>query len=235
MNWILAVGAALAAFAVMAFAFRLPRATWTTLLAALALGLAGYATQASPGLPGAPKGSRAAGTQSEWPLIDARKELVAESRRSQNPKMITADALARRGQYANAAAMLRGAVSDNPRDAEAWLALGNVLVEHSDGSLTDPALYAWRKAADIDPAGLGPGYFLGLAMLRQGRFDEGYEAWRATLASTPPGAFGRALVEARYARLGELLKQAGMMQQQGQQVRPAAPATEQASGPASAR
>ena len=123
--------------------------------------------------------------------------------------------------------MLRGAVNDNPRDAEAWLALGNVLVEHADGSLTDPALYAWRKAAEVDPASLGPGYFLGLAMLRQGRFDEGYEAWRATLAATPPDAYGRSVVEARYARLGELLKQAGVLQQQGQPAAaPAAPPAE---------
>lgn len=226
MTWILAIGLALVAFAVMAFIFRLPRATWTTALAALALGLTGYATQASPGMPGAYKASRVDGTQSEWPLIDARKELVAEDRRSDNPKMITADALARRGQYANAAAMLRGAVNDNPRDAEAWLALGNVLVEHADGALTEPALYAWRKSAEVDPASLGPGYFLGLAMLRQGRFDEGYEAWRATLATTPADAVGRPVVEERYARLGELLKQAGLLQQQQQQV----PAT--ASGPA---
>lgn len=216
MSWILAMGLALAAFAVMAIIFRLPRATWTTLLAALMLGLAGYATQASPGLPGAPKQGRVDGAQSEWPLIDARKELVAEDRRSRSAKMITADALARRGQYANAAALLRGAVSDNPRDAEAWLALGNVLVEHADGSLTDPALYAWRKSADLDPAALGPGYFLGLAMLRQGRFDEGYEAWRATLAATPATAFGRPLMQARFDKLGELLRQAAQMQQQAQ-------------------
>lgn len=211
MTWLLAVGLALIAFAAIALVFRMPRATWTTLLAALTLGLAGYATQATPGLPGAPKSARTSNDQRDWPLIEARRELVAEDDRSANPKMITADALARRGQYANAAAMLRGAVEDNPKDAEAWLALGNVLVEHADGTVTEPALFAWRHAAEADPASLGPGYFLGLAMLRQGKFAEGYEAWQATLAGTPSTATGRSVMEARTQRLGELLAQAGIL------------------------
>lgn len=232
MTWLIAVGLALGAFAAMAFVFRLPKATWTTLLAALALGLAGYATQASPGLPGAPKLARSDSEQREWPLIEARRELVAEDDRSPNPKMITADALARRGQYANAAAMLRGAVEDNPKDAEAWLALGNVLVEHADGTITEPALFAWRHAAEADPASLGPGYFLGLAMLRQGQFAEGYQAWRATLASTPATATGRAVVQARVERLGELLEQAGILAEKDGKSAPAATALPSSSGTA---
>lgn len=220
MTWIAVIALALAAFAFAAFALRLERQTWTALLAALALGLAGYATQASPGLPGAPKDPRAQGRQSEWPMIDERKAYVAESSRSTSDRLLVADALARRGQYANAAAMLNGAVRANPNDAEAWLALAIVLAEHADGALTEPATYAFRRAAAADPQGLGPGYFLGVALMRQGRFGEGREAWRATLEQAPADAEGRARMEAKLAGLDALLRQILQQRQQEQGALP---------------
>lgn len=213
MSWLIAIALALAAFAVIAFAFRLARGTWTVLLAALALGLAGYGIQASPGTAGSPTAPQADRDQDDWPLIEARQDVVSEARRSRSDKMIVADALARRGQYANAAAMLNGALRDNPQDAEAWLALGNVLVEHAGGAMTEPAMLAYRRASEADPTGLGPGYFLGLALLRQGRFGEGRDVWQATLAGTPPDAFGRAAMQERLDRLDELLRQASAMSQ----------------------
>lgn len=212
MNWLLAIALALAAFGLVAFVFRPARATWTVLLAALALGLAGYAMQASPGQPGAPRDAAADAAQDQWPLVEARKEVVAPALQSRSDKLLVADALARRGQYANAAAMLNGALRDNPRDAEVWLALANVLVEHADGQMTEPAMLAFRRASEVDPKGLGPGYFLGLALMRQGRFGEGREVWAATLANAPADAFGREAMAERLTRLDELLAQAGAMQ-----------------------
>lgn len=203
------IALALAAFALAAFAFRIPRAGWTTFAAALALGLAGYALQASPGVPGAPAaGSRAPG-EVDWAYVDARKEMVAEARRSRSPQMIVADALARQGQYANAAAMLGAAVSQNPRDGEAWLALGNALVEHADGALTSPALLAYRRASEVEPASTGPGYFLGLALIRQGRVMEARGVWQSTLETAAEDAAGRAALAERLARLDELLASEG--------------------------
>ena len=148
MTWLLAIALALAALALAAFAFRVVRTGWTAFAAALALGLAGYALQASPGVPGAPSAPAAGGEEGAWALVDERKEMIGGQARSTNDKVLVADAFARRGQYANAAAMLRAAVNDNPRDAEAWLALGNALVEHADGALTQPALLAYRRAAE---------------------------------------------------------------------------------------
>jgi len=170
MTWLLAIALALAAFALAALAFRVVRSGWTAFAAALALGLAGYALQASPGVPGAPAASRAANEEGAWALVDERKEMIGGGVRSTNDKVLIADAFARRGRYADAAAILRAAVTDNPRDAEAWLALGNALVEHADGALTQPALLAYRRAAELDAGGVGPGYFLGLALIRQGQF-----------------------------------------------------------------
>jgi cytochrome c-type biogenesis protein CcmH len=208
MTWLLVIGLALAAFLIAGLILRAPRQSWTTLIAALALGLAGYASQARPNLSGAPTQARKMDPQLGWALIEARQAMVGNSARSGNPKVITADAFARNGQYANAVALLRGAVADNPRDAEAWLALGNALVEHADGALTAPALYAYRKAETANPNSAGPGYFIGLAMIRQGRMDEAGTIWRETLASTAADAPGRDQLAMLADRLGGAIDRA---------------------------
>ncbi len=209
MTWVLVIALALAAFALGVLAFRVSRPGWSTFGAALALGLAGYALQASPEVPGAPAvGLRATG-EVDWAFVDARKEMVASANRSTSDNMIVADALARQGQYANAAAMLRAAVRENPRDGEAWLALGNALVEHSDGALTQPAVLAYRRAAELDPTGVGPGYFLGFALIRQGRLMEARGVWASTLESAAPDAAGRAGLEESLKRLDWLIANQG--------------------------
>jgi cytochrome c-type biogenesis protein CcmH len=190
-SWILAIGLALAAFALAAWLFRAPRQGWTTLAAALALGLAGYALQASPGLRGAPAQPARPDQQLGSALVEARKAMIADDSRSRSDKLITADAFARNGQYDDAVTFLRIAVAENPRDAEAWLALANALVEHADGALTPPALLAYRRAEAADPDSAGPGYFIGLAMLRQGRVEEARDVWRRTLEGAAPEAPGR--------------------------------------------
>jgi cytochrome c-type biogenesis protein CcmH len=213
MTWLLAIALALAAFALAAFVFRIARAGWTTFAAALALGLAGYAMQASPGQPGAPAAGAAAPDEVDWAFVDARKEMVAEDRRSRDPKLLTADAFARNGQYANAVAMLRAVVADNPNDAEAWLALGNALVEHANGALTQPAMLAYRRAAEIEPGSAGPGYFLGMSLIRQGRVMEARGIWQSTLENSTEGAAGRDALAERLARLDELLVSQGAVLQ----------------------
>jgi cytochrome c-type biogenesis protein CcmH len=205
MTWLIAIALALAAFALGAFVFGVARQGWTTLAAALALGLAGYALQASPGLPGAPAAGPRIPDSADWAFVEARREMVASANRSPSNRVIVADALARQGQYANAAAMLRAAVSENPRDGEAWLALGNALVEHADGALTQPALLAYRRAAELDPAGAGPGYFLGFALIRQGRLMEARNAWQSTLESASEDAAGREALAERLTRLDQLI------------------------------
>jgi cytochrome c-type biogenesis protein CcmH len=211
MSWLLAIGLALAAFALGAFVFGVARRGWTTFAAALALGLAGYALQASPGLPGAPAADAREQRPVDWGFVDARKEMVGSAGRPGSSQMVVADALARQGQYANAAAMLREAVRQNPRDAEAWLALGNALVEHAGGALTQPALLAYRRAAEIDPASAGPGNFIGFALVRQGRLMEARQVWRSTLETASEDAPGRPALEERLARLEQIIAGGGVV------------------------
>lgn len=214
MTWLLAIALALAAFALGAFVFGVARQGWTTFAAALALGLAGYAMQASPGVPGAPAADTREQDEVDWAFVDARKEMVASADRSASREMIVADALARQGQYANAAAMLREAVRANPRDAEAWLALGNALVEHADGALTQPALLAYRRAAELDPGSAAAGNFIGFALIRQGRLMEARQVWQSTLETAAEDAEGRAALEERLARLDQIIAGGGAVPRQ---------------------
>ena len=195
MTWLAAIVLALTAFAVAVLAFRIDRGGWTTVAAALALGLAGYALQASPDVPGSPAEPVERVGEEGWQLVDLRKEMVGSASGLGSANLIVADGYTRRGKYADAAVILRGAVADNPRDAEAWLALGNALVEHADGALTQPALLAYRRAAEVEPTSAGPGYFLGMALIRQGRLMEARGVWQATLETAAEDASGRAALE----------------------------------------
>jgi cytochrome c-type biogenesis protein CcmH len=209
MTWLLAIALAFAALVLGIAAFRIGRGGWATLAAALAFGLAGYALQASPDVPGAPAAPSRESEEGAWALVDERKEMIGSDARSRNDKVLIADAMARRGQYANAAVLLRGAVTDNPDDAEAWLALGNALVEHADGALTQPALLAYRRAAQADAGGVGPGYFLGLALIRQGQLGQARSVWAETLEAAQPEAAGREVLAERIDRLDGLLRGEG--------------------------
>ena len=84
-------------------------------------------------------------------MVEARRELFGVERPASN-FVVVADGFARRGQYADAAQLLSGEVADNPGNAEAWVALGNALVEHADGNPTPAAIYAYAKAEEGAPA-----------------------------------------------------------------------------------
>ncbi|HWU02932.1 MAG TPA: cytochrome C biosynthesis protein, partial [Novosphingobium sp.] len=58
MIWLAVIALAVAVFAVLAGVLRAPRAGWEAIVAALMIGLAGYAAQGHPGVPGAPKSAR---------------------------------------------------------------------------------------------------------------------------------------------------------------------------------
>ncbi len=212
MTWAMVILLALASFAMAVLVFRLPHATWTSIGAALVFGLAGYTMQASPDLPGAPQSAVAETYVDEWQLTDARRLLVGEGLKSRSNSLVTADAFATRGQFTDAAGFLRNALSENPDDFEVWLALGNVLTEQADGVLTQASVYAYREASRIVPENPAPSYFLGLALIRQGRMMEARGVWRGALEQmgeeeTP----ARAFMAERVARLESMLGQAGAL------------------------
>jgi len=206
MSWVIAIFLALAAFAVLAFVFRQPRGNWTVLLAALAFGLAGFATQASPGLPGAPAQPNKTVAEEGPQFVLLRNELVGQSAKSRSPYILMADERLRRGKYEGAITLLRGVVSNNPKDGDAWLALANALFLHADGRMTPAARMAYLNADSELPNSAAPTFFIGVVDIREGRLVDAHRLWSQRLALLPEDAPGRAILEQRLAVLDELLR-----------------------------
>jgi Flp pilus assembly protein TadD len=112
-----------------------------------------------------------------------------------------ADALAARGNSADAAAVLVAAVKEHPRDYALWIGLGNMLTDHM-GGLTPGARFAYARAIALAPAYPAPRYFLGVAEARSGNGPEARRLWAEVLADAPATASWRPLVEKRLARSG---------------------------------
>lgn len=205
MSWALIIALAALAFAALVFLFKVPRGGWEAVGAALLLGLAGYALQGSPVQPGAPKAPAAQNKGNGQALVAARQQLRASGAQGTSSWLVIGDAMARNGQYADAASVLLGAVEKNPKDTEGWLALGNALVGHSEGALTPAALYAYQRAATADPAHPGPPFFLGLALAQSGRLSEGRAMWAELLARSPKDAPWRADLAERLGKLDQFI------------------------------
>ena len=210
MSWLPVIALALVAFFAIAVVLKASRAGWEAIGAALLLGIAGYALQGSPGLPGAPK-APAEQMKSDGNLaVTARQQLGKGQGGTQSNWQIIGDAMARNGQYGDAAGLLLGAVEQNPNNVDAWLALGNALTSHAEGNLSPAALYAYRRAEQADPDHPGPPFFLGLALAQSGQLTEGRKLWADLLARSPKDAPWRADLEARLRELdGFIASQAG--------------------------
>lgn len=210
----LAVGAlALAVFAFAVLALRLPREGFALFGAVLVFGLAGYAWQGAPGQPSAPRGPAASVSTQGEEMVEGRAALFDRTQPPPN-YLLTADAFARRGQFADAAGLLRGGLERNPRDLESWLALGLALVGHADGVVTPAAVQAFGRAKAIDPAHPGAEYFLGFAYLQSGEVRAARGVWAGLVENSAPDAPWRAGLETEIARLDDMIARAPMLQGQ---------------------
>ncbi|MGX7895185.1 tetratricopeptide repeat protein [Tsuneonella sp. HG222] len=230
MSWVLAIGLTAAAFAVFVYGFRLPRAAWTTVLAALALGLAGYAWQGKPGLAGAPRAAAPQVPGEGGAMVEMRRSILPDRFESQSARLITADALLRRDRYTEAATLLRGAVRENPKDGESWLALGNALVAATGGTMTPAARLAYRRAEAVAPESPGVPFFVGISLLQEGQLVEAAQAWRDAAGRAPEGSDERAAIMSRVERLDTVMRQI-VAQQQGEAFPPQMPEAPQIAPP----
>lgn len=207
------IGLALITFVIAVAVLRLPKSGWAVFGAALLFGLAGYALEGNPGYAGAPKEPVPVTSEVNFAMIESRREFFDPN--SVPSRFLTvSDAFARKGQFADAANMLSNALQENPKDTEAWVALGNALIEHADGSLTPAALYAYTQAEKLDPENAAAGYFLGIGLLRSGRPEETRAVWADLVAKAPEDAPWKAPLAERLERLEALLAQ--MAAQPGQ-------------------
>lgn len=186
MTWFFVALLVLAAFLATQRLVKTPRSGAAAIGAALLAGIAGYAVQSHPELPGSPIAAREViGGDVEG--VAARQKLSGEGPGG-DKRMIIADAMARNGRYADAATILRGVVASNPKDATGWLALANTLVSHADGRLSPAAIFAFRRAEEAQPENPGPPFFLGMALAQSGRLKEARAVWADLLARSPADA-----------------------------------------------
>lgn len=207
MTWVVVLLIAGAAFGIMAFFLKMPRAGWELTGAALLLGIAGYALQGAPAMPGAPKAPVENKRAADEALIRQRQQMGDGFAKGQS-WMILADGLARQGQYGAAAEVLRKGTQQYPADADLWVSLGNALVGHSDGTITPAAQFAFQKGAMLDPAHPGPPFFMGLALAQSGRLADARAMWAELLLRSPENAPYRADLAARIQRIDSMLAMA---------------------------
>lgn len=166
--------------------------------AALLVGAAGYALQGRPDLSGSPRA--AAASRHVVPLTGVRDAFFGEFTPSGH-WLLLSDSMARRGDTADAAGILRSAVREHPRDVALWVGLGNALVDHA-GVLTPAAQLAYERAAELAPGHPAAQFFYGLALARSGDRAGALALWRELLSEAPADAGWRPLVEDALAALG---------------------------------
>lgn len=205
MTWLLVALLTLAAFVVTHRLMKPPRSGAAAIGAALLAGIAGYAAQSHTLLPGSPMTAREKiGGDADG---IATRQKVSKEAPGGDKRMIIADAMARNGRYADAATILRGVVTNNPKDATAWLALANTLVSHADGRLSPAAVFAFRRAEEAQPENPGPPFFLGMALAQSGRLKEARAVWVDLLARSPADAPWRGDLVARLQELDAFVAQ----------------------------
>ncbi len=57
--------------------------------------------------------------------------------------------------------------------------------------MTPASLLAYRRASQLEPDSAGPAFFVGWALIRQGKLIEGREVWAGKLEEMPEDAPGR--------------------------------------------
>jgi cytochrome c-type biogenesis protein CcmH len=204
MTWIIIIVLAAMVFAALVFVFKVPRAGWEIAGAALLFGLAGYAVQGHPGLAGSPKAPVENQRTADATLLRARQQMGDKFGSGQS-WLTVSDALSREGQFRASADLLGRAVSQHPNDADLWVALGNALTGHSDGTITPAAQFAFHQAARINPQHPGPPFFMGLALAQSGHLVQARAIWADLLQRSPPDAPFRPDLVARLARLDQLI------------------------------
>ncbi|VAV89558.1 tetratricopeptide TPR_4 [hydrothermal vent metagenome] len=206
MGWFLLAAFVLLILGGLLWLGKLPRLTYELTVAALLLGVAGYAWQGKPGMAGVSVQPIEQANSFDSSNIKSRDEMV-ERFGSAREWLIFSDSLNRSGKHGAAANYLRNGVKEHPDDPDLWVGLGNALVVHADGIITPAAQFAFQRAADISPEHPGPPFFLGLAFAQSGKTDRARAIWTELLERSSEDAPWRADLESRLKAMEQMQPQ----------------------------
>jgi len=193
---------------------RMPVRKLAPVATALLIGLAGYAWQGSPGLAGKPVKAGTNQVKFDEALAKKRQE-IGERISGATRWLVISDGLARSGDTERAANVLLSGLREFPNDANLWVGLGNALLVHGGGTLSPAADYAFHKALALQPQGISPQYFYGLALAESGQFERSRDIWLKLAARLPEDMELREELIRNVALLQALMKRQEAQRQGG--------------------
>ena len=183
---------------------KLPAASRSLAAAAVMLGLAGYALQGSPSLPGKPV-IPAPEPEGFGEVITDRQQGMADRFGPAAQWLGMSDGFMRTGKTEFAAQALEKGLEKYPDNVDLWVGLGNALVAHGGGVMSPAAALAFDEAARRDPTHPAPPFFAGLAMAQSGDFKGAEAIWSQLLARSPQNAPWRPDLELRLSQLRQAM------------------------------
>ena len=206
MGWLIFLALAAVVAGVLWRFGRLPKGGLELVGAALFLGIAGYAWQGNPGLPGKPTSAPDTVRQPDSESAVERQKMFSKIG-SDADVLRSADGLQSQGLTLYAIAVIKMGLEKRPNSADLWVGLGNELVIHGGGLMSPAAQLAFQRAETIAPGHPGPPFFMGLAYAQAGQLDRAESVWRALLDRSPADASWRPELEQRLIEIEQMKQQ----------------------------
>jgi len=204
-GWLISALLALVTAAGLLIVARPGRAALQLVLAALLVGLAGYAWQGTPALSGHATTAETSRRGRETLFAQERK-IWLETVGFDAQQLDGADSFIRNGDAEYAVGLLHAYLMREPNSMNLWLGYANALQAQADGMLTPAAQYAFGRAAAAAPDHPAPRYFFGLAYLQTGDLESADAIWRDLAARAPADAPWKARLQARISLIERFRK-----------------------------